>query len=152
MKSYFLRNPHQPVFARINFLLGLGLLILIAFYYAGVYLLIPPVSAISPAWVRPVAGIALLAAIGITVQLLSMAMSGLRGVALYRQGEHAGLITYVSQAAFVFGHAGTLYAAMRLAIDAIPVPDEQVLIIAALYGAGAALGLFEWRQRKLSRP
>jgi hypothetical protein len=140
------------VLARINFLLGLGLLILIAFYYAGVYLLIPPVSAIAPDWVKPVAGIALLAAVGITVQLLSMAMSGLRGVALYRQGERAGLTTYVSQAAFIFGHAGTLYAAKSLVIDAIPVSGEQVVIIAALYGAGAALALLESRHRKLSRP
>ena len=138
--------------ARINFLLGLGLLILITFYYAGVYLLIPPVSAIAPGWVKPVAGIALLAAVGITVQLLSMAMSGMRGVALYRQGERAGLTTYVSQAAFIFGHAGTVYAAKGLVIDGMAVSNEQMLIIAALYGAGASLALLESRHRKLARP
>ena len=71
------------MFARINFLLGLGLLIQITFYFAGVYLLILPLSAVAPDWVKPAAGIAILAAVGVTVQLLSMAMSNLRGIALY---------------------------------------------------------------------
>ena len=71
------------LFARINFLLGLGLLIQITFYFAGVYLLISPLSALAPDWVKPAAGIAILAAAGVTVQLLSMAMSNLHGIALY---------------------------------------------------------------------
>jgi hypothetical protein len=139
------------VFARINFLLGLGLLIQITFYFAGVYLLIPPLSALAPDWVKPAAGIAILAAAGVTVQLLSMAMSSLRGIALYRKGEHPGVLAFTSQTAFIFGHVCTIYAATGLLIRGEPIADAQLLIIAALYIAGAALAILEWRQRTLAR-
>ena len=142
---------HQNVFARINFLLGLGLLILIAFYYAGAYLLSVPLSASAPEWVRPGAGVAILAAMGITVQLLSVAMGSLRGVALYTQGERAGMRAYLSQSAIVLGHIGTIYFATRLILDGIPVADAQLLCVAALYVAGVALAVHEWRQRRLAR-
>ena len=137
--------------ARINFLLGLGLLIQITFYFAGVYLLILPLSAIAPAWVKPAAGIAILAAVGVTVQLLSMAMSNLRGIALYGKGERAGALAFASQAALIFGHIAMIFAAGGLLIRGEPITDVRMLIIAALYFAGAALAFHEWRQRKLAR-
>ena len=136
------------MFARINFLLGLGLLIQITFYFAGVYLLILPLSAFAPSWVKPAAGIAILAAVGVTVQLLSMAMSDLHGIAFYGRGERPGMLAFTSQAAMIFGHVGTIYAASGLLIHGEPVPDVRLLIIAALYFAGAALAVHEWRQRK----
>ena len=136
------------MFARINFLLGLGLLIQITFYFAGVYLLILPLSAVAPSWVKPAAGIAILAAVGVTVQLLSMAMSNLHGIAFYGRGERPGMLAFTSQAAMIFGHAGTIYAASGLLIHGEPVADVRLLIIAALYFAGAALAVYEWRQRK----
>ena len=139
------------MFARINFLLGLGLLIQITFYFAGVYLLIPPLSAVAPDWVKPVVGIAILAAAGVTVQLLSMAMSNLRGIALYAKDERPRMLAFASQAAMVFGHIGTIYAASGLLTHGEPIPDVQLLIIAALYFAGAALAIHELRQRKLAR-
>jgi hypothetical protein len=139
------------VFARINFLLGLGLLIQITFYFAGVYLLILPLSAVAPGWVKPAAGIAILAAAGVTVQLLSTAMGSLRGVALYAKGERPAMLTFLSQAAMIFGHAGTIYAASGLLARGEPISEMTLLIIAALYFAGAALGIREWRQRKLAR-
>ena len=139
------------MFARINFLLGLGLLIQITFYFTGVYLLILPLSAVAPDWVKPVAGVAILAAAGITVQLLSMAMSNLRGIALYGKGERPGMLAFTSQAAIIFGHVGTIYAVTGLLIRGEPIADERLLIIAALYFAGVALAIHEWRQRKLAR-
>ncbi len=139
------------MFARINFLLGLGLLILITFYFAGVYLLVLPLSAVASEWVKPAAGVAILAAIGLTVQLLSMAMSGLRGIALYGKGERPGMLAYASQAAMIFGHIGTIFAASGLFVLGEPVADVRLLIIAALYFAGAVLALHEWRQRRLAR-
>ena len=139
------------MFARINFLLGLGLLIQIVFYFAGVYLLVLPLSALAPGLVKPVAGIAILAAVGVTVQLLSMAMSGLRGVALYAKGEHASMPTFGSQAAMLLGHASTIYAASGLLVGGEPISEAKLLLIAALYAAGAALGIYEWKQRKLAR-
>jgi hypothetical protein len=139
------------VFARINFLLGLGLLIQITFYFAGVYLLILPLSAVAPDWVKPAAGIAILAAAGVTVQLLSMAMSTLRGIALYGKGERPGMLAFTSQAAIIFGHVGTIYAATGLLIRGEPIANGRLLIIAALYFAGVALAIHEWRQRKLAR-
>ena len=139
------------MFARINFLLGLGLLIQITFYFAGVYLLILPLSAVAPDWVKPAAGIAILVAAGVTVQLLSMVMSNLRGIALYGKGERPGMLVFISQAAMIFGHIVTIYAASGLLIRGEPIADVKLLIIAALYVAGAALAILEWRQRKFAR-
>ena len=139
------------MFARINFLLGLGLLIQITFYFAGVYLLILPLSAVAPDWVKPAAGIAILAAAGVTVQLLSMAMGNLRGIALYGKGERPGMLAFTSQAAIIFGHVGTIYAATGLLIRGEPIAEARLLIVAALYFAGVALAIHEWRQRKLAR-
>jgi len=135
----------------MNFLLGLGLLILIVFYFAGVYLIYLPLSAVAPDWAGPAAGIAVLAAAGITVQLLSMAMSDLRGIALYNKNERAGVLVYSSQAIIVLGHIVTVYVAKGLIYDGVPVANTPLLIIAALYSTGAALALQEWRQRKFSR-
>ena len=139
------------MFARINFLLGLGLLIQITFYFAGAYLLIPPLSAVAPGWVMPAAGIAILAGAGVTVQLLSMAMSSLKGIALYAKGERAGLLAYLSQAITGLGHIGMICAAGNLILKGIPVASTPLLIVAALYATGAALAIHEWRQRKLTR-
>ena len=139
------------VFARINFLLGLGLLIQITFYFAGIYLLIAPLSAIAPGWVKPAAGIAILAAAGVTVQLLSMAMGSFRGIALYESGEHPGLPAFASQGLIVAGHIGSIYAATGLLVRGEPIADAMLLIIGTLYLAGTALALHEWRQRKLAR-
>jgi len=139
------------VFARINFLLGLGLLILIAFYFGVVYLLVLPLSVGAPHWVKPAAGLAVLAAAGITVQLLSMAMSSLRGIALYGKGERPGLPAFLSQAAIIAGHIGTIYAAGGLLLEGKPVANTPLLIIAMLYSVGVALAIHEWRQRKHGR-
>lgn len=143
----------QPtnVFARINFLLGLGMLILITFYFAGIYLLVLPLSAVAPDWVKFAAGVAILAAVGMTVQLLSMAMGSLRGIALYAKGERPRMLAFISQAAMIFGHLCTIYAANGLIAGGEPIADTQLLIIAALYIAGAALAVLEWRRRTLAR-
>lgn len=139
------------MFARINFLLGLGLLILITFYFAVVYLLVLPLSAFAPGWVKPAAGLAILAAVGVTVQLLSMAMSDLRGVSLYEKAERPGALALLSQAAIIFGHVGSIYVATGLLTTGEPIAEGRLLIIAALYLAGAALAIQEWRQRKFAR-
>src|SRR5260221_1121396 len=68
------RGASPNVFARINFLLGLGLLIQIVFYFAGVYLLVLPLSAVAPAWVKPAAGLAIPAARCGKIQLVSLAV------------------------------------------------------------------------------
>ncbi|MEO8158962.1 MAG: hypothetical protein ABI648_14285 [Betaproteobacteria bacterium] len=139
------------MFARINFLLGLGLLIQITFYFAGVYLLVRPLSAFAPALVTPVAGIAILAAVGVTVQLLSTAMSDLRGVALYAEDERAGMLVYLSQAAMLVGHVGAIYFGTGLLVRGEPVTTLQLLMVAATYLVGSALGVVELRRRKLAR-
>ncbi|HEX7955261.1 MAG TPA: hypothetical protein VF523_19540 [Burkholderiales bacterium] len=139
------------MFARINFLLGLGLLIQITFYFAGAYLVVRPLSAFAPGWVTPAAGLAVLAAVGVTVQLLSMAMSELRGVALYGKGERAGALVYLSQAAMLLGHAGAIYFGSDLLLRGEPVTEPQLLLVGGIYLAGSALGIYEWRLRKLAR-
>lgn len=139
------------MFARINFLLGLGLLIQITFYFAGLYLLILPLSAFAPSLARPAAGLAILAAAGVTVQLLSMAMSGLRGVALYAKDERPTMTVFISQAAMIFGHVGAIHTASGLLLNGEPIAEIKLLLIGALYAAGVVLGIQEWRQRKLAR-
>ena len=67
------------------------------------------------------------------------------------EGEHPGLLAFTSQAAIIFGHVGTIYAASGLLIRGEPISDARLLIIAALYFAGAALALHEQRQRKVAR-
>ena len=139
------------VIARISFLLGLGMLIQIAFYFAGVYLLVLPLAAFAPSLVKPIAGVAILVAVGVTVQLLSMAMSSFRGIALYEQGERPSMLTFISQAVTILGHIGAIYAAGGLLIHGEPVSHAKLLIIAALYGTGLVLAIRERRQRILAR-
>ena len=139
------------MFARINFLLGLGLLILTVFYFAGVYLIVLPLSAIAPVLVKPAAGIAILVGVGVTVQLLSMAMSNFRGIALYANEERASVLVYASQAAMVLGHIVAIWAARSLLAGGEPIAVPKLLAIAVLYAIGAALGIHEWRRRKLAR-
>jgi hypothetical protein len=139
------------VFARINFLLGLGLLILTTFYFVGVYVVIAPLSAFAPQWVKPVAGVAILAAVGITVQLLSMVMSDLRGIGLYNQGERPGVSAYLSQAILIVGHGALLYWARGLLSEGTPIAESHLLVVALVYLTGATLGLLDWRRRKAAR-
>ena len=135
----------------MNFLLGLGLLILLAFYAAGAYLLLPLLEMSAPAWVKPAGGIAVLAAVALTVQLLSVAMGSLRGIALYKAGEHAGPLAYLGQGALILGHAVALYAAQTWFADGLPPAPTRLLCIVALYAGGAGLAYLEWRSRRLGR-
>ena len=80
-----------------------------------------------------------------------MAMSNLRGIALYGKGERPGRLAFMSQAAMISGHIGMIYAASGLLLNGEPVADAPLLIIAALYLAGVAMAIHEWRQRKLAR-
>jgi hypothetical protein len=138
------------VFARINFLLGFGILILLTFYFAGVYLLVPALSAIAPGWVKPAAGIAILAAVGFTVQLLSTAMTGLRGIALYKKGEKPSLSAYASQAMILLSHIALVYALGEL-LYGKPLGDAQLVAIAGAYLLGTGLAIHDWRQRMPAR-
>jgi len=133
----------------MNFLLSLGLLILLAFYAAGAYLLLPLLEVSAPAWVKPAGGAAVLAAVALTVQLLSVAMGSLRGVALYKPGERAGSLAYLGQGAMIAGHAVALYAAENWVADGLPVAPARLLLVVALYAGGIALAYLEWRSRRL---
>jgi len=135
----------------MNFLLSLGLLILLAFYAVGAYLLLPLLEMSVPAWVKPAGGIAVLAAVALTVQLLSVAMGSLRGIALYKPGEHAGLLAYLSQLALILGHAVVLYAARTWFVDGLPPAPIRLLFIVGLYAGGTGLAYLEWRSRRLGR-
>jgi hypothetical protein len=135
----------------MNFLLSLGLLILLAFYAAGAYLLLPLLAMSAPAWVKPAGGIAVLAAVALTVQLLSVAMGSLRGIALYKPGEHAGPLAYLGQGALILGHGVALYAAQNWFVDGLPPTPTRLLFIVALYAGGTALAYLEWRSRRLGR-
>lgn len=130
---------------RINYLLGFGLLVVLLFYFGVSYLVIAPLTAIAPGWVKPVAGAAVLIASGLTVQILSMAMGSMAGVATYPKGPNAMAIA--SQAATVCGHGALGYAAATWAGGGPPPSDPGLALVGALYAAGVAVGILEWRKR-----
>lgn len=132
---------------RLNFLFGLGLLIVIAFYLLGRYVVVAPLVSLLPSLAKPVAGLMVLAGVGLTVQLLAMAMGKLSGVASYGDTQAPGRLTLISQASLLCGHVGMIYAAIRLFHDEHPVSVAQILIAATLYGTGVVLAIHEWRQR-----
>jgi hypothetical protein len=130
---------------RVNFLLGFGLLVVILFYIAFSHLAIAPLSALAPGWVKPIAGAAVLITAGLTVQILSMAMSGMAGVATYPKGPNAMAIA--SQAATVCGHGALGYAAAAWLGGGPPPSESGLALIGSLYAAGVAIAILEWRQR-----
>jgi len=132
---------------RINFLLGFGLLVAIGFYFVGNYLVVLPLSSIAPNWVKPIAGVGVLVSLALTAQILSMVMSGMMGVASYTGTDGAGALALTSQAAIVCGHAGLGYIAVAFFSGGKPVTELQLLVVAALYVAGIAIAIQEWRQR-----
>ena len=138
----------MDMLTRINFLLGVGLLTAISFYFAGSYLIAWPLSHIAPTWVKPIAGVAVLASLALTVQILSMVMSNMMGVASYTDTDRAGALAFTSQTAIVCGHAGLGYMAVAFFSEERPVTELQLLVVAALYVSGIAIAIQEWRQRK----
>jgi hypothetical protein len=135
------------MFTRINFLLGFGLLVAIGFYFVGNYLVVLPLSSIAPNWAKPIAGLAVLVSLGLMVQILSMVMSGMMGVASYTDSDGPGALALTSQAAIVCGHAGLGYIAVAFFSRERPVTELQLLVVAALYVAGVAIAIQEWRER-----
>ncbi|HWH47007.1 MAG TPA: hypothetical protein VN664_04335 [Burkholderiales bacterium] len=135
------------MFTRINFLLGFGLLVAIAFYFVGNYLIVWPLSHIAPKLVKPVAGVLILAGLALTVQTLSMALSNMMGVASYTENSGAGALAFTSQTALVCGHAGLGYIVFAFFYEGHPVTEQQFLVVAALYLAGIAIAVHEWRRR-----
>lgn len=133
------------MFTRINFLLGFGLLTAVAFYFIGNYLVVRPLSAIAPGWVRPVAGIFILAALGLTVQILSMVQSGMNRIA--DPATVGPTVTAFSQAAITCGHAALAYALYGFLTGAQPVADPELAVAAALYLAGVAIAVQSWRKK-----
>ncbi|HVY04427.1 MAG TPA: hypothetical protein VHB46_00495 [Burkholderiales bacterium] len=136
------------MFPRLNFLLGLGLLILIGFYLAAVYLVVGPLSRFAPDWANVAAGAAILLAVGLTVQFLATAMSSLSGVARYGPATPAGPASFVSQVALAMGHVGMLFIFLGLVADDRPASLGRLLAIAALYLAGVVVAVREWKRRK----
>lgn len=132
---------------RINFLLGFGLLVAIGFYFAGSYLVVLPLSSIAPNWVKPVAGLAVLVSLALTVQILSTVVSGMEGVASYKETDGPSALALTSQAAIVCGHAGLGFIAVAFFSGGKSVTELQLLVVAALYVAGIAIAIQEWRQR-----
>jgi len=137
----------MDMFSRINFLLGIGLLAAIGFYFAGNYLIVWPLSQIAPNWVKPIAGVAVLASLALTVQILSTVMTNMMGVASYTDTDRAGALALTSQTAIVCGHAGLGYMAVAFFSEERPVTEPQLLVVAALYAGGIAIAIQEWRQR-----
>lgn len=132
------------MFTRINFLLGFGLLTAIAFYFVGSYVVARPLSVIAPGWVTPVSGVFILAALGLTVQILSMVQSRMDRIA---DPATVGIpATVFSQLAIVCGHAGLAYALSGFLSGTQPVADSGLALVAAIYLAGVAIAILRWRK------
>ncbi len=134
---------------RLNFLLGLGILVLIGFYLAGAYVVVGPLAQIAPGWAQFLAGAILLAAVGLTVQFLANAMTTLNGVVGYRAGERPGPAWFISQVALGLGHVGIVAMAIGLVVEDRPAPVLEVIVIAALYLVGVSVALREWKRRRV---
>ena len=138
------------MFPRISFLLGLGLLILITIYFAAAFLVVGPLSSVAPGWASFLAGAIVLLTVGMTVNWLSGAISTFKGVANYGATMRPGLKSYASQAALAVGHIGMACVTVNLLRNDVPASSLQLLAIAALYVAGLAMGIWEWRLHKAS--
>ncbi|HEX4985722.1 MAG TPA: hypothetical protein VFV71_06570 [Burkholderiales bacterium] len=135
------------MFARLNFLLSFGLLILLAFHFTGTYLVVGPLSAVAPGLARGVAGALVLLAVGMTVQGLATAATTLDGVAKYSPERPAGMLAWANQTLLGLGHAAVLYAFMEGSTgDAAPV-GGALAAAALLYLAGTGLAVAEWKRR-----
>jgi len=136
----------MALLTRVNFLLGFGLMVMIGFYFGFRYLVVAPVSAIAPGWATYVAGAAVLAALGFTVQILANVMSSLAGIATYPQGPNATAIA--SQAAFFCGHGALGYGLAAWLRDGPPLTVWGLALVGALYAAGVGIGFLDWRRRR----
>jgi hypothetical protein len=133
------------MFTRINFLLGLGLTLLLLFYFGFRYLVVAPVAWIAPQWATPVAGIAVLAGLGFTVQILAQLIGTLSGAGSYPQGPNA--VALASQAAIVCGHGAVVAGASAWLRHGVPPGAWGLASIAVLYATGVAIGIVEWKYR-----
>lgn len=133
------------MFTRINFLLGLGLTLLLLFYFGFRYLVVAPVTLLAPQWATPVAGAAVLAGLGFTVQILAQLMGTLSGAGSYPHGPNAAAMA--SQAAIVCGHGALVAGASAWLRHGVPPGTWGLLSIAVLYATGVAIGIVEWRRR-----
>ena len=134
------------MFTRLNFLLGFGLMVLIAFYFGVRYLVIAPVSAVAPGWTTIAAGVAVLASLGLTVNLLAQVIGKLGGVATYPQGPNAPAVA--SQAALICGHGALAYGVAAGLGEGPPLTATGLALVGALYLAGVAIALLDWRHAK----
>ena len=136
------------MFPRLNFLLGVGLLVLIIFYLVGTYVVVGPLSQLAPGWARFAAGAVVLIAVGLTVQFLAKTMTDMSGVANYGPDSRPGPASFMSQAALALGHLGVLAMLYGLLANDRPAPLVEVGVIALLYLAGVAIAVGEWRRRR----
>jgi hypothetical protein len=136
----------MTMFTRINFLLGTGLLVLLAFYFVFSFGVLGPLAGVAQGWVKPVAGAAVLISVGLTVQILAKVMGNMSGVASYERGP--GPLALTSQAALVCGHGALAFATASWLREGPPPSNPGLLLVALLYAAGVAIAIVEWRQRR----
>jgi hypothetical protein len=134
------------MFARLNFLLGLGLLVLLAFYFAFAWVTLPLLQLAAPDWVRTAGALAVLVSIGLTVQVLAIAIGALAGVASYDRGTNPAAIA--SQAAVLAGHCALAWSCVPWLAGGEPPSRMALATTAALYAIGVAAGVLEWRARR----
>jgi hypothetical protein len=72
-------------------------------------------------------------------------MGNMAGVASYERGPDA--LAIASQAALVCGHGALAYAAAVWSGEGQLPAASGLLLITALYAAGVAIGILEWRRR-----
>lgn len=136
---------------RVNFLLAVGVLATMAFYLVGRFLIVGPVSLLKPEWSGYVAGVVILAALMLMVQVLARVMDRLQSLtnAARSAGDRRiGTVGISAQGALTAGHIAAAYGAFGyFAADAGSTPLLSMALAVFLYAAGFVSALSDWRRQ-----
>jgi hypothetical protein len=132
--------------ARINLLLGTALVIAMAMYLVGRFLIVAPVRWIVPEWSSTAAGIWLLVSLMLGVS--SMARIQTRLAAMPAAVVHSiGMLGLTGQALLLAGHILILIAAYRWFAGTLAVNLLVAILPAIVYGLGVIAVLMDLRRR-----
>ncbi len=136
--------------SRLNFLLAVSLLTLLAFYLAGRLLFLKALLAWAPTLTPYFTAAYGLAALMLTVLVLAKTVIRLGPVSSAARTHEAGLSSLLAQAALYMGHALVVFAVYKIFVvqDAGPVLWPYFLAM-LFYAAGIASALTDWRKRAL---
>jgi hypothetical protein len=144
--DFQLHATHQTVIARINFLLATALVLAMAMYLVGRYVVVAPLSWIEPQWASIAAAIWLLVSLMLGVSFLANIQTRL---STFPPGvvQNIGMPGLIGQALILAGHLLIALAAYRWFSGTLTLNLLVVLLPAIVYALGVAIVLFDLRRR-----